>query len=109
MANIETHPLDPLTSDEIKVAISVVRASHSNVSFNVISLHEPRKAAMTKWLEDRSAASKPPRVADVTVIAPGGKVGDGLVDLQSKKIVEWKWVKGMQPIVSTTKPSDNPH
>lgn len=102
MASAEpfAHPLDPLSSDEIKSAIAVVRASHPNVFFNVVSLHEPRKAAMTKWLENRSTANKPPRVADVTVIAPGGKVGDGLVDLSSKKISEWKWVEGFQPIVS---------
>lgn len=59
---------------------------------------------MVKWLEHRSAATKPPRVADVTVIAPGGKVGDGLVDLRSKKIIKWEWVEGMQPIVSRPNP-----
>lgn len=94
------HPLDPLSANEIGTAISVVRASHRNVQFNVVSLHEPRKAAMTRWLENRSAATKPPRVADVTVIAPGGKVGDGLVDLGTKRITQWQWVEGKQPIVS---------
>lgn len=39
-------------------------------------------------------------MADVCVIAPGGKVGDGVVDIAGKKIVEWNWVTGMQPIVS---------
>ena len=94
------HPLDPLSADEIRTAISIVRASNRNVQFNVVSLHEPRKAAMTRWLDNRSAATKPSRVADVTVIAPGGKVGDGLVDLGTKSITQWQWVEGKQPIVS---------
>jgi hypothetical protein len=56
---------------------------------------------MKKWLADRSAATRPPRVADVSVIAPGGKVGDGLVDLRKREIVQWEWVAGRQPIVSS--------
>lgn len=94
------HPLDPLSAEEIKTAIAIVRASNRNVNFNVVSLHEPRKAAMTRWLENRTAATKPPRVADVTVIAPGGKIGDALVDLGTKRITQWQWVEGKQPIVS---------
>lgn len=95
-----THPLDPLSAGEIQSAISIVRAAHKNVNFHVVSLHEPRKAAMTKWLANRSASTKPPRVADVSVVAPGGKVGDGHVDLAKKQIVHWEWVNGRQPIVS---------
>lgn len=100
MSSTAQHPLDPLSSGEIKTAISVVKAAHGNVYFNVVSMHEPRKAAMTKWLSARSADTKPPRVADVSVIAPGGKVGDGLVDIGSRKIVSWEWLEGVQPIVS---------
>lgn len=96
------HPLDPLSATEIQNVISIVRKTHKNVNFHVVSLHEPRKAGMTKWLAERSNATKPPRVADVSVIAPGGKVGDGLVDLGKSQIVQWEWVNGRQPIVSIT-------
>ena len=102
------HPLDPLSSEEIQSAVSIVKASHGQVKFNAVSLHEPRKVAMTKWLADRSPAQVPPRVADVTVIAPGGGVGDGLVDLGSKRIIQWNWVEGMQPIVSISSLADAP-
>lgn len=95
------HPLDPLSSTEIKAAIAVVKEAHGNVHFNVVSLHEPRKAEMTKWLNTRSPNSKPPRVADISIITSVGNVGDGLVDLASKKIVQWDWVEGGQPIVSS--------
>ena len=94
------HPLDPLSSEEIKAAVDIVRKSHPKVSFNVVSLHEPRKATMLKWLESRSSSTLPPRVADVTVIAPGGRVGDGLVDIHDGKITKWEWIEGFQPIVS---------
>lgn len=98
-----SHPLDPLSSAEIRTAISIVREANQDVNFNVVSLQEPRKAAMTKWLESRSPTTKPPRIADVTTISPGGKVGDGLVDISSGKIVKWEWVDGMQPIVRQSK------
>lgn len=101
------HPLDPLSAGEIGAAISIVRASYRNVQFNVVSLHEPRKTAMTRWLENRATATKPPRVADVTVIAPGGNVGDGLVDLGTKRITQWQWVEGKQPIVSGQRPTSS--
>ncbi|KAJ3492182.1 hypothetical protein NLG97_g5457 [Lecanicillium saksenae] len=94
------HPLDPLSASEIQQAVAIVRAAHENVYFNILSLHEPRKAELTAWLQDRSSNTRPRRVADVCVIAPGGKVADGLVDLADKAIVQWNWVSGKQPIIT---------
>jgi len=95
------HPLDPLTPSEIEVAIAVVKKEHGdNLFFNVVALHEPRKAEMTAWLENPTTAPRPKRVADVVVIAKGGKVYDGLVDLASKKITSWVWAEGQQPIIT---------
>ena len=95
-----SHPLDPLSAAEIQQTVSIVRATHQNVYFNIVSLHEPRKAEMSQWLANKSSAARPHRMADVCVIAPGGKVGDGVVDIEAKKIVQWDWISGMQPIVS---------
>lgn len=94
-----THPLDPLGAAEIQSAVRIVRAAHQNVCFNIVSLHEPRKGAMLQWLAN-PANAKPRRIADVCVIAPGGKVGEGLVDIAAKKIVEWGWITGKQPIIT---------
>lgn len=94
------HPLDPLSLDEIQTAISVVKKAHGNVFFNVVSLHEPRKVEMTAWLAAAAETTpRPARVADVVVIAPGGKVYDGLVDLKTATITHWEQLDGMQPIV----------
>lgn len=94
------HPLDPLSLDEIQTAISVVKKTHGDVFFNVVSMHEPRKAELTAWLANPQRAPRPARVADVVVIAPGGKVYDGLVDLKTSTITHWEQLDGAQPIVS---------
>jgi primary-amine oxidase len=93
------HPFDPLDLTEIETAISVVKKAHGDVFFNVVSLHEPRKAQMKAWLENPDSALRPARIADVVVIAPGGKVYDGLVDVKTAKIVKWELLEGAQPIV----------
>jgi len=93
------HPFDPLNAVEIESVIRVVKKAYGDVFFNVVSLHEPRKAEMMAWLETPDTAPRPARIADVVVIAPGGKVYDGLVDVQDSKIVKWEHMDGVQPIV----------
>lgn len=97
----EMHPFDPLTASEIENAIAIVKKAHGDVFFNVVALQEPRKAEMTAWLQDLSNTPKPKRIADVVVIAPGGKVYDGLVDIESGSIMSWELLDGLQPIVSS--------
>ncbi|KAK3945745.1 copper amine oxidase [Diplogelasinospora grovesii] len=97
------HPFDPLSLSEIETAISVVRKAHGDVFFNVVALHEPRKAEMTAWLASVDTAPRPKRVADIVVIAPGGKVYDGLVSLEEQpeaQITKWELVSGVQPIIT---------
>lgn len=99
------HPFDPLSLAEIELAISSVKKAHGHVFFNVVSLHEPRKAEMTAWLEKPETAPRPERIADVVVIAPGGKVYDGLVEIKTGKITHWELLDGLQPIVSPPLPN----
>jgi primary-amine oxidase len=99
MADV-SHPFDPLSLGEIETAIAIVKKAHGDVFFNVVSLQEPRKAEMTAWLAAPETAPRPKRVADVVVIAPGGNVYDGLVDLAEGKITKWDLLDGEQPIVS---------
>jgi primary-amine oxidase len=94
------HPFDPLSNAEIEKAVEVIRAEKGQVHYNAITLYEPRKAEMLKWLENPQAVSRPKRIADVVVIAPGGKVYDGLVDLVEGKVLKWEHVDGVQPLVS---------
>lgn len=95
----EPHPFDPLSSTEIETAAQIVREQHGQLQYNTVSLHEPRKAEMTKWLANPTSAPKPKRIADVVAIAPGGKLYDGLVDLKAGKIIRWEHMVGVQPLV----------
>ncbi|PFH57385.1 hypothetical protein XA68_15132 [Ophiocordyceps unilateralis] len=103
MASIQHHhPLDPLSSSEIQTAISLVREAHGGgVQFHTVTLQEPRKADMVRWLARRDAETRPARVADVVVVvAPGAKVGEGLVNLAELQITRWAWLEGIQPIIT---------
>lgn len=100
------YPFDPLSLEEIESTIATVKKAHGRVFFNVVSLHEPRKAEMTAWLADPKAAPRPARIADVVVIAPGGAVFDGLVDIKTYTITKWEKLDGLQPIVS--RPASDP-
>lgn len=100
-AMVLPHPFDPLSADEISASVDIVKKYHSGPCyFNVVSLHEPRKAEMLRWLEHPSDSNRPARIADVVVILPDGKVYDGLVDLRAKKVTKWEKLDGLQPIVS---------
>lgn len=94
------HPFDPLSEAEIKQAVAIVRKEHSDVFFNAITLWEPRKAEMMKWLKDPDHTPRPHRVADVVCIGRGSKVYDGQVDLNESKIVSWALTDNVQPLVS---------
>ncbi|KAJ4423886.1 peroxisomal copper amine oxidase [Gnomoniopsis sp. IMI 355080] len=94
------HPFDPLSLEEIQTVITLVKKAHGDVYFNVVSLHEPRKAEMTAWLAEPEKSPRPMRVADVVVIAPGGVVYDGLVDIQTGTITHWEQLDGLQPIIT---------
>lgn len=93
------HPFDPLTNAEIDKAVHIIRTEKGSVHYNAITLYEPRKREMTKWLADPQVAPRPKRIADVVVIAPGGKVHDGLVDLAEERVVQWEQIDGVQPLV----------
>ena len=94
------HPFDPLSNAEIEQAVAIIRKEHGRVAYNAISLYEPRKKEMLAWLADPVSSPRPTRTADVVVIGADSKVYDGLVDLETGKILEWIAMEGVQPLVS---------
>lgn len=98
-----THPFDPLSGDEISAAVKTVKKDHGDLFFQAVTLVEPRKAEMVRWLQDKSSPP-PSRLADVTAINPKGKVFDGFVDIAARKIVKWEELDGLQPIVRCCNP-----
>jgi len=96
----EHHPFDPLTTSEIATAVEIVRREYNNVHFNAVSLEEPKKADMMRWVADPEHNAKPHRIADVVCIGRGSKVFDGLVDLTQGRIVKWELTEGVQPLIT---------
>jgi len=94
------HPFDPLTADEIAAAVAIVRSEHSDLFFNAVTLWEPRKTEMMRWLTAPDSQTRPHRVADVVAIGRGSKVYDGLVDLTEGKLVKWELTDGVQPLIT---------
>ena len=93
------HPFDPLTTEEIARAVAIVKQEHSDLFFNAVTLWEPRKAEMLRWLATPEA-TRPHRVADIVAIGRGSKVYDGLVDLDVGTIVNWELTEGVQPLIT---------
>lgn len=100
------HPFDPLSAAEIDAAVTLVKKTHGDaLLFHVVTLQEPRKAAMTRWLAAPETAARPARVAEVVVIEnPSGTVYDGLVDITAGTFTAWEKLSGVQPIVSHPSP-----
>lgn len=94
------HPFDPLTNAEIEHAVSIIGKEHGKLIYNAVTLREPKKKEMLKWLEAPTTTTLPPRVADIVALAPGGKVYDGLVDLGAEKVVGWELMEGVQPLIT---------
>ena len=99
-STVITHPFDPLNTHEIETAVSVIRAEKGQLFYNAVTVFEPPKAQMLKYLADPENAPKPTRTADVVAIAKGGQVYDGLVDLEEKKIIKWEALEGVQPLIT---------
>lgn len=94
------YPLDPLSSEEIAKAVAIVKREYPNVHFNAVTLWEPRKAEMMKYMANPETVPRPHRVADVVAIGKGSKVFDGLVDLNESRIVKWELTDGVQPLIT---------
>ena len=92
------HPLDPLTENEIAIAVDLVRQERSDVIFNSVTLLEPKKADLQRWLN--SAGPNLHRVADVIASGMGCKVYDVLVEITEKRIVRWDEPKGVYPSIT---------
>ena len=80
--------------------VALLRKEHGSLHYNAVTLYEPRKAEMMAWVANPESAPRPVRKADVVVIAPGGKVYDGVVDLENNKIIEWQHTPDVQPLIA---------
>lgn len=94
------HPFDPLSTLEIDTAVSILRAQHGKLYYNAVTLLEPPKSQMLKWLADPDHTPRPTRIADIVVITTEGKIFDGHVDLNEQKVIKWEETPGVQPLIT---------
>jgi primary-amine oxidase len=99
------HPLDPLSPGEISLVAKVVReyakGKDKEVSFNTITLVEPAKDVLQKYLFSHGA--RPVRTTEAIVIGVGsGQISEVVVTLEGGKarVQTWKDVYGVQPTIT---------
>jgi primary-amine oxidase len=90
---VGTHPLDPLSADEITEAAAVLRAAYppgSPITFKAITLDEPAKAAVVAYLDaEHRGSPRPvvPRTAYVLYVMKNThKAFEATVDLLTGKL-----------------------
>jgi primary-amine oxidase len=92
-----THPLDPLTPDEIRRTAAAVRKAHDlgpGMMFETISLREPDKAVVATFQPGGAL----PRMAFVCAFdRTTSQVYEAHVDLVADAVVEWRHVPGVRP------------
>jgi primary-amine oxidase len=92
-----THPLDPLTADEIRTAAAIVRAQDDVTDrwrFASIDLREPSKQALAAG----AAEVPPPREAEVVGWnRDDGVAFKGVVSLTDERVVAWEALPGEHP------------
>ena len=92
-----THPLDPLTTDEIRVAVQVARAEPrlANASFPSIAVHEPAKASVLAWQPGQPIV-RHARVQAMT----GDRTYELVVDLTGRRVVSSAEHTGVEPSIT---------
>ena len=95
----QRHPLDPLTDVEINAAASVLRASPqfpAGALFATIVLKEPPKRDV---LSHSPGGATVRQAFAVILDSKRNRTVEAVVDLESSRIVSWREVKGVQPVV----------
>ena len=93
------HPLDPLTSDEIKAAAGVITALPqfpAGSLFSTIVLKEPLKKEV---LNHKPGASVSRQAFAVILDRKGNRTFEAVVDLKAGRLISWEQIKGVQPLV----------
>jgi len=89
-----THPLEPLSAEEVTAACAAVRTARQlgdTVRFPIVALHEPGKDEL---------ANGAPRRADVVVLdRADGALGEAVVDLHKGALVSWRDRPGAVPVL----------
>ncbi len=97
-----THPLEPLTADEVAEATRLLREAENlgpTARFVFVTLHEPSKADLMAWTPDDRPL---PREAHIVVYVRGeGTTYEAIVSLTDRSVASWRPIEGVQaPIMA---------
>ena len=93
------HPLDPLSSEEITNAVKIIQSSANfpqAALFSIVVLNEPPKAEVLSYKGDgvfRREASA------IVFDREKNKTIETIADLKTNKIISWKEIPGVEPLV----------
>jgi primary-amine oxidase len=93
------HPLDPLTPDEIKAAAAAIIGLPqfpAGSLFSTIVLKEPPKNEVLSY---KSGVPVTRQAFAVILDRKGNRTFEAAVDLKASRLISWKQVKGVQPLV----------
>ncbi len=92
-----SHPLDPLSKDEMSTVVEVLRADNKaseSSRFSTLVLHEPPKSEVLSFKPGDSFR----REAFVVVFErTANQTYEAVVDVKNRRILSWKEIKGAQP------------
>ena len=96
-AEMPQHPLDALTAQEYWAVYETMKASgklDSNSRFAGINLHEPPKAEVLRWKPGGSF-----RREALAIVKQGRQTFEAVVDVANRRLISWKEIKGVEPIL----------
>src|SRR5262249_32412228 len=98
-AGAVSHPLDPLTAEEIRAAMQIVKsdARFTGAAFPSVALQDPPKGDVLKWQPGQAIA----RRARILAMTAGGTY-EPLVDLTNKRLESATEHPGVEPSITLT-------
>jgi primary-amine oxidase len=91
------HPLEPLSPEEIRRAVALLRSEQEladTVRFSTVELHEPPKARVLAWPEDGPVERQ---AFAIVMDRADGAVHEAVISLDTGTVTEWRRLRGVQP------------
>lgn len=92
-----THPLEPLTAEEITAAVTIVRKEKelsSSIRFAQVILHEPQKEIVLQYKEGNSFE----REAFLIILdSENNETYEAIVSLTKGAVVSWEFIPNVRP------------
>src|SRR3989440_6482672 len=101
MTTTITHPLEPLTPEEIAAAVAIVRAgpaSSEHMRFVMVKLHEPGPEVSFSY----QPGDNVPREVFMSLLDKTNGVGkayEAIVNLTEERVLSWRYIEGVQPSI----------